>query len=82
MHSATSNVDDFLETFKNSQRLYESMKSHQSLAESRLSQLRGEYNELYASLGETVFISTVEDESAEKTTSTNAEREMRYLDQR
>jgi hypothetical protein len=75
-------VDDFLETFKNSQRLYESMKSHQSLAESRLSQLRGEYNELYASLGDTVFISTVEDEGAEKTTATNAEREMRYLDQR
>jgi hypothetical protein len=57
------------------------MKSHQSLAESRLSQLRAEENELQTILSDAIYVSGV-DEKADHPTASNSEREMRYLDQR
>lgn len=41
--------------FKMSLKLAESLRSHQILADSKLSQLRAEYNELYGSLGDNLL---------------------------
>lgn len=80
--TCTNSPDDFISVYKNSQRLFESMKSHQILAESRLSQLRGEFNELQGNLGETIYVQNeIESEEDNKSTS-SSEREMRYMDQR
>ena len=57
------------------------MKSHQSLAESRISQLRAEENELQTILSDAIYVSGV-DEKADHPSASNSEREMRYLDQR
>lgn len=69
-----------MEAFKHSQRLYESMNTHQSLAKSRISQLRSEELELQNLLGETLFVSS-QDNGSDWNSSTS-ERELRYLDQR
>ncbi len=69
-----------MEAFKHSQRLYDSMTSHQSLAESRLSQLRSEELELQNLLGETLFVSS--QDSGNDSNSSTSERELRYLHQR
>lgn len=80
--TSTNTPDDFLSVYKNSQRLFESMKSHQILAESRLSQLRGEFNELQSSLGETIYVQNEIESQDDNKTASSSEREMRYLDQR
>jgi hypothetical protein len=80
--SLTSSADEFIEAYRNSLTLQENMKSHQNLAESRLSQLRAEHTELQTLLGETVFVSGIDDKADHPAQSHSAEREMRYLDQR
>ena len=80
--TGTNSPEDFLSVFKNSQRLFESMKSHQILAESRLSQLRGEYNELQGMLGETIYVQSEVESQDDNKTANSSEREMRYMDQR
>lgn len=70
-----------MDIFKNSLTLHESMKSHQSLAESRISQLRTEEAELQVVLSDAAYVSVV-DEKADHPSTSNSEREMRYLDQR
>jgi hypothetical protein len=79
--SLTTSPEDFVEIFKNSLTLHESMKSHQSLAESRISQLRAEEAELQVVLSDAAYVSVV-DEKADHPSTANSEREMRYLDQR
>ena len=80
--TSTNSLEDFLSVYKNSQRLFESMKSHQILAESRLSQLRGEFNELQGSLGETIYVQNEIESQDDNKTASSSEREMRYMDQR
>lgn len=86
--SGTSTPEEFIERYKDAHRLHESLKSHQSLAESRLAQLRSESNDLYGTWGDTVFVSDKPssasgDAAAENEAApTSSEREMRYLDQR
>jgi hypothetical protein len=80
--TSTNNPEDFLNVYKNSQRLFESMKSHQILAESRLSQLRSEFNELQGMLGETIYVQNETEAQDDNKSASSSEREMRYMDQR
>ena len=56
------------------------MKQHQSLAESRINQLRNEEMELQTLLGETLFVAS--QDAANEIPSSTSERELRYLNQR
>lgn len=70
-----------METFRHTQRLFENMSQHQSLAESRLAQLRSEEAELQSQLGDAMFVSSQTD-GEDSAATTTSERELRYLDQR
>jgi hypothetical protein len=52
----STNEDEFIDRFKSAQKLTESLRAMQALADSKLVQLRAEYAELYESWGDTVFV--------------------------
>jgi hypothetical protein len=80
--SGRKNPEDFLDAFRHSQRLYENMSQHQSLAESRISQLRSEEIDLQSQLDETLFVSSQDNVNDSTATTATSERELRYLNQR
>jgi len=51
-------VEEFLDRYSSASKLAENLRSHQILADSKLAQLRSEYNELYNSYGDTVLVTT------------------------
>lgn len=59
-HTACNSYDEFRERYMASTKLQESLKSQQSLADSRIAQLKIEHAELVESWNETNFVSTAE----------------------
>ena len=52
----STNEDEFIDRFKSAQKLTESLRAMQALADSKLVQLRAEYADLYESWGDTLFV--------------------------
>jgi hypothetical protein len=58
----SSSEEEFLERFRTAQRLTESLRAMQVLADSKLVQLRAEHAELYESWGDTLFVDDADGE--------------------
>jgi hypothetical protein len=76
--TGSSSEEEFIQRFNSGQKLTESLRSQQILADSKLAHLRSEYNELYSSWGELLFVGSGDDEKDGK--KSGAEPDARYLD--
>eukprot|EP00607_Mallomonas_marina_P004141 CAMPEP_0182426362 /NCGR_PEP_ID=MMETSP1167-20130531/12841_1 /TAXON_ID=2988 /ORGANISM="Mallomonas Sp, Strain CCMP3275" /LENGTH=718 /DNA_ID=CAMNT_0024607723 /DNA_START=78 /DNA_END=2234 /DNA_ORIENTATION=+ len=77
--TGVASAEEFLSRYRAAQRLHDSLRSHQNLAESRLSNLRTEFTDLSAAWAQAQLVSRSDDPPDK---AADVEREARYLDQK
>lgn len=75
--TGSSSEDEFIQRFNSGQKLTETLRSQQILADSKLAHLRSEYNDLYSSWGELLFVGNGDEKEGKKS---GSEPDARYLD--